>query len=222
MLGLLVAEGVAVCCGSVVALSLILRALMAHRATVFSVFLAVPNAALRTLANKSTVIGDEEEESDDGARRLCHALRCCLARCCGAGAVRRWTPSGGHAPTTPTSPRRGRARRCDRGRGAEEAGACGGGGGGGGRQGGGRRCRRRRRRREHAAPRQHRGPGRQRRRQRGARGESPRATACLPAPLCACVRGCLAAGRPACSTPLRTPPLLPPARRCRAPACWTR
>ncbi len=61
------------CCGSVAGLLLILRALMAHRMTVFSVFLAVPNAALRTLANKSTVIGDEEEESDDGAP---HALSC--------------------------------------------------------------------------------------------------------------------------------------------------
>jgi hypothetical protein len=66
VLALLVAEGVGVCVGAVVIVVTILRGLMQHRMAVFSVFLAIPNVALRTLANKSTNIGDEEEDSDDG------------------------------------------------------------------------------------------------------------------------------------------------------------
>lgn len=66
LLALLIAEGIAVCLGSVAAFVLVLRSLMRHRANLFGVFLAIPNTALRTLANKSTTIGDEEEDSDDG------------------------------------------------------------------------------------------------------------------------------------------------------------
>lgn len=137
MLGLLVAEGVAVCCGSLVGLLLILRALMAHRATVFSVFLAVPNTALRTLANKSVVIGDDEEESDDGAAAARRGQRPTLLpdiwlypRQTGAAEAVSWLgchrarprPHARHPP--PRNPRGG-ARRGHRGRGAEDEGARG-------------------------------------------------------------------------------------------------
>lgn len=63
---LLIVEGAGVCFGSVIGLLFVLRSLMAHRASLCSVFLALPNIALRTLANKSTNIGDEDEDSDDG------------------------------------------------------------------------------------------------------------------------------------------------------------
>jgi hypothetical protein len=63
---LLTVEGVGVCIGTLAAVIMIFRGLMRHRSALFSVFLAVPNPALRTLANKSTNIGDEEDDSDDG------------------------------------------------------------------------------------------------------------------------------------------------------------
>ena len=68
ILALLIVEGVGVCMGAVAGVVSILRSLMRHRAALFSVFLALPNTAIRTLANKSTNIGDEEEDSDDGAQ----------------------------------------------------------------------------------------------------------------------------------------------------------
>ena len=65
VMALLGLEGVGLCVGSFFAVLLVLRALMAHRKGMFSIFLALPNVALRTLANKSTNIGDDED-SDDG------------------------------------------------------------------------------------------------------------------------------------------------------------
>jgi hypothetical protein len=66
VLVLLVVEDVGVCLGAVAALLAIFAGLTAHRASVVSVFLAVPNAALRALANKSTAIDEDEDDSDDG------------------------------------------------------------------------------------------------------------------------------------------------------------
>lgn len=67
VLGLLLAEGVGVSAALVACIFAILRSLMAHRAALFSVFLALPNAAIRALANKSVAIGEEAEDSDEGA-----------------------------------------------------------------------------------------------------------------------------------------------------------
>ena len=84
-MALLVVEGVGVCLGSVVGVLLVLRSLMAHRASLCSVFLGVPNVALRTLASKSTNIGDEDEESDDGK---CGSLGFGLPSCWAAVGLR--------------------------------------------------------------------------------------------------------------------------------------
>lgn len=76
VLALLVAEGVAVSAGAVAAVVYILRGLMRHRAALFSVFLAVPHAALRTLASKSTRVADEDEDAasdDEDARAAADA-----------------------------------------------------------------------------------------------------------------------------------------------------
>ena len=64
---LIAAEGFCVCCGSVAVVVVAMRAVLARRAALFGLFLAVPNAALKALASRSTNNGDEDEGSEDGA-----------------------------------------------------------------------------------------------------------------------------------------------------------
>lgn len=66
LLALLCIEGAAFMVFAVGMLIRLLRSISVHRQALFSVFLAVPNTFLRTLASKSVSIGDEDADSEDG------------------------------------------------------------------------------------------------------------------------------------------------------------
>lgn len=65
-LSLLCIEGAAFMLLAMVVLFRFLAGISVHRQALFSVFLAIPNTFLRTLASKSVSIGDEDAESEDG------------------------------------------------------------------------------------------------------------------------------------------------------------
>lgn len=66
LLALLCIEGAGCLFLAVAMLIRLLRSISVHRQALFSVFLAVPNSYLRTLASKSVSIGDEDADEEDG------------------------------------------------------------------------------------------------------------------------------------------------------------
>lgn len=83
---LLCIEGAVLMLVAVGVLVRLLGSISVHRQALFSVFLAIPNTYLRTLASKSVSIGDEDADSEDGEGDLAvttavmHYVRmCCLA-----------------------------------------------------------------------------------------------------------------------------------------------
>jgi hypothetical protein len=66
LLALLCIEGAAFMVVAVGALFRFLASISVHRQALFSVFLAIPNTYLRTLASKSVSIGDEGADSEEG------------------------------------------------------------------------------------------------------------------------------------------------------------
>lgn len=66
LVALLCIEGVAFMLLAVGVLIRLLRSISVHRQALFSMFLAIPNGFLRTLASKSVSIGDEDADEEDG------------------------------------------------------------------------------------------------------------------------------------------------------------
>jgi hypothetical protein len=81
LVALLCIEGVGFMLVSVVIIIRLLRSISVHRQALFSVFLAVPQTYLRTLASKSVSIGDEDADEEEGAcvRQLMSTML--LGRC---------------------------------------------------------------------------------------------------------------------------------------------
>lgn len=66
LVALLCLEGAGFMILAVVLIIRLLRSISVHRQALFSVFLAVPNTYLRTLASKSVSISDEDADEDEG------------------------------------------------------------------------------------------------------------------------------------------------------------
>lgn len=75
LLALLCIEGIAFMIAAVVVLVRLLSSISVHRQALFSVFLAVPQGYLRTLASKSVSIGDDDAE-EDGESVQCLSQLC--------------------------------------------------------------------------------------------------------------------------------------------------
>jgi hypothetical protein len=66
LVALLCVEGVGFMLLSVILIIRLLRSISVHRQALFSVFLAIPQTYLRTLASKSVSIGDEDADEEEG------------------------------------------------------------------------------------------------------------------------------------------------------------
>ena len=75
VLVLLAVEGFLVIVGATYYVTHQLNAITQHRKALFTVFLAIPNSFLRSLASRSTSIGDEESSDEENGEQTIRSLR---------------------------------------------------------------------------------------------------------------------------------------------------
>lgn len=84
VIALLLIEGLLIMFVAVGLVMRMLNSISIHRQALFSVFLAIPNNYLRTLANRGVNIGDESDDEDDGEFKqtgcCCFPARLVLSR----------------------------------------------------------------------------------------------------------------------------------------------